>query len=199
NAGQAAQPLAVKVTDAGGNNTISGQTVVWTVNPASAGSVSPATSTTNSSGIATTTLTLSPNAVGTFTVKAALTGNQSNLSTNFTVNVNVQVTGLQKVSGDSQSAPAGQNFGAPLVVQVNTSTGQPAKGDPVSFTITGPGTLSSPTANTDSNGRAQVSVKAGNTPGTITVTASTGAFNQSFTLTVIPPGPDLQNGTIANG
>src|SRR5262249_24907060 len=56
-----------------------------------------------------------------------------------------------------------------------------------------------PTANTDSNGRAQVSVKAGNTPGTITVTASTGAFNQSFTLTVIPPGPDLQNGTIANG
>jgi uncharacterized protein (TIGR03437 family) len=199
NAGQVAQPLAVKVTDAGGNNTISGQTVVWTVNPASAGSVSPATSTTNSSGIATTTLTLSPNAVGTFAVKAALTGNQSNLSTNFTVNVNVQITGLQKVSGDSQSAPAGQNFGAPLVVQVNTSTGQPAQSYPVSFTITGPGTLSSPTANTDSNGRAQVTVKAGSTPGTITVTASTGAFNQSFTLTVIPPGPDLQNGTIANG
>jgi uncharacterized protein (TIGR03437 family) len=69
----------------------------------------------------------------------------------------------------------------------------------VSFSINGPGTLSSPTANTDSNGRAQVTVTAGNTPGTITVTASSGAFSQSFTLTVIPPGPNLKNGTISNG
>jgi len=31
------------------------------------------------------------------------------------------------------------------------------------------------------------------------VSASTGAFSQSFTLTVLPPGPNLQNSTISNG
>jgi uncharacterized protein (TIGR03437 family) len=199
NPGQSSQPLAVSVTDAAGTNPISGQSVAWTVSPAGAATVSPATSTTNSSGVATTVVTLSPNAVGTVTVKAALTGNLSNISTNFTISANVQVTGIQKVSGDGQTAPANTTFGQPLVVQVNTSTGQPAQSYPVSFTINGGGTLSSPTANTDSNGRAQVQVNAGNTPGTITVTASTGAFNTSFSLTVIPPGPNLQNGTISNG
>jgi uncharacterized protein (TIGR03437 family) len=199
NAGQSTQPLAVKVTDASGSNPIAGQTVTWTVSPAGAATVSPASSTTNSSGIATTVATLSPNAVGTITVKAALTGSLSNITTNFTITVNVQVTGLQKISGDGQTVPAGQAFPSPLVVQVNTNTGQPAQSYPVSFTISGPGTLSSPTANTDSNGRAQVTVTAGQTAGTITVTASTGAFSQSFTLTVIPPGPNLQGGSFLNG
>jgi uncharacterized protein (TIGR03437 family) len=199
NAGQAAQPLSVLVTDSAGTNPIAGQSVTWTVSPAGAATVSPATSTTNSSGIASTVVTLSPNAVGTVSVKAALTGNLSNITTNFTISVNVQVTGIQKVSGDAQSAPANTTFGQPLVVQVNASNGQPARSVPVSFTINGPGTLSSPTANTDSNGRAQVVVNAGNTAGAITVTASTGAFSTSFSLTVIPPGPNLQSGTISNG
>jgi uncharacterized protein (TIGR03437 family) len=199
NAGQSTQPLAVKVTDASGTNPIAGQTVTWTVSPAGAASANPPSSTTDSSGTASTVLTLSPNAVGTITVKAALTGSASNLTTTFTVSVNVQVTGLQKISGDSQTVPAGQAFPSPLVVQVNTNTGQPAQSYPVNFTITGPGTLSSPAVNTDSNGRAQVTVTAGNTAGTITVTASTGAFSQSFTLTVIPPGPNLQGGSILNG
>src|SRR5207247_5197044 len=113
----------------------------------------------------------------------------------------MQVSVLQKVERDSpqQIAPAGQAFGGPLVVQVNTSTGQPGQNVPVNFTISGPGTLSSSSAVTDSNGRAQVNVTAGSTPGTITVTASTGAFSQSFTLTVIPPGPSLSGGSILNG
>jgi uncharacterized protein (TIGR03437 family) len=199
NAGQATQPLAVKVTDASGTNPIANQTVTWTVSPAGAATVSPSSGTTNSSGIASTVATLSANAVGTITVKAALTGAQSNLTTTFTITVNVQVTGLQKISGDNQTVPAKQAFPSPLVVQVNTNTGQPAQNYPVNFTITGPGTLSAPSANTDSNGRAQVSVTAGSTAGTITVTASTGAFSQSFTLTVIPPGPNLQGGSILNG
>src|SRR5204862_6324295 len=121
----------------------------------------------------------------------SLTGSLSNLATTFTITVNVQVTGLQKVSGDSQSTPAGQAFPSPLVVQVNTSSGQPAQNFPVNFNISGPGTLSANGANTDSNGRAQINVTATSTPGTITVTASTGAFSQTFTLTVIPPGPNL--------
>ena len=199
NAGQASQPLVVKVTDAAGVNPISGQAVVFTVSPAGAATLSPSSTTTNSQGLASTVATLSASAVGTITVKAALTGSLSNISTAFTLTVNVQITGLQKISGDTQSVPAGQAFPAPLVVQANASNGQPAQGIPVSFGITGPGTLNTGSATTDSNGRAQVSVTAGATAGTVTVTASTGGFSQSFTLTVVPPGPNLAAGTLLNG
>ena len=199
NQGQASQPLVVKVTDATGFNPIVGQTVVFTVSPAGAATLSPSSTTTNAQGLASTVATLSASAAGTVTVKAALTGSLSNISTAFTITVNVQITGLQKISGDTQSAPAGQAFAAPLVVQANGSNGQPAQGQPVAFSITGPGTLSTNSAVTDANGRAQVSVTAGATAGTVTVTASTSGFSQSFTLTVIPPGPNLSAGSLLNG
>ena len=199
NAGQSTQPLVVKVTDASGQNPIAGQTVNWTVSPAGAASLSAPSSSTNSSGLASITATLSATAVGTVTIKAALAGSLSNISTNFNVAVNVQVSGLQKIAGDSQSAPTGQAFTSPLVVQANANNGQPAQGLPISFSISGPGTLSATTATTDSTGRAQVTVTAGSTPGTVTVTASTGAFSQVFTLTVIPPGPNLSGGSVVNG
>jgi uncharacterized protein (TIGR03437 family) len=41
-------------------------------------------------------------------------------------------------------------------------------------------------------------VTAGSTPGSVTVTAFVGTFSQSFTLTVIPPGPALSNGSFYN-
>jgi uncharacterized protein (TIGR03437 family) len=199
NAGQTTQPLVVKVLDSAGLNPIANQTVNFTVSPAGAATLNPASGTTNSSGVASTVATLSPNAVGAISVKAALTGSLSNISQTFTITTAVQVTGLQKVSGDAQSSPAGQAFASPLVVQVNISTGQAAPGQLVNFSISGPGTLSASSATTDSTGKAQVNVTAGSTPGTITVTASLGSFNQSFTLTVIPPGPNLSSGRIVNG
>ena len=52
----------------------------------------------------------------------------------------------------------------------------------VQFSVTGPASLSSSTVNTDSNGRAQVSVQAGATTGAVTVTATVGSFT-----------PDLQS------
>jgi uncharacterized protein (TIGR03437 family) len=187
------------VTDASGTNPISGQTVNWTVSPAGAATVSPASSTTNGSGLAQTTATLSASAVGAITITASLTGSASNIKTNFTVQTNVLVSGLQKIAGDSQSAPAGQTFTSPLVVQANATNGLPAQGIPISFAISGPGTLSANTVTTDSSGRAQVTVTAGATAGTVTVTASTGGFSQSFTLTVVPPGPNLSGGAVVNG
>jgi uncharacterized protein (TIGR03437 family) len=199
NAGQASQPLVLKVTDASGTNPIAGQTVAWSVSPAGAATPNPASSVTDSSGTASTVINLSSTAVGTITIKGGLTGSASNLLTTFVINVNVQLTGLDKVSGDSQSAPAGKAFGAPLVVQVNASNGKPAPGVAVSFSITGPGALSANTVNSDSSGRASVTVTAGSTQGTITVTATTGAFKQTFTLTVIPPGPSLSTGAFLNG
>jgi uncharacterized protein (TIGR03437 family) len=198
NPGLAASPLIVKVTDVSGLNTISGATVVWTVSPAGVATVSPTTSTSNAQGLASTVPTLSAGAAGTITVRAGLTGGLSNIATTFTINVNVLITGLQKISGEPQTTPANTGFGQPLVVQVNGSTGQPIANYPVSFTISGPGSLSASTANTNSSGRAQVTVQAGATSGTVTVTAQVGGFSQTFTLTVIPPGPSLTAGSFFN-
>jgi len=43
-----------------------------------------------------------------------------------------------------------------------------------------------------------VTVKAGATPGTVTVSAAVGNVSQTFTLTVIPPGPALTNTSFYN-
>jgi uncharacterized protein (TIGR03437 family) len=108
------------------------------------------------------------------------------------------VTGLTVVSGNNQSAQTGSAFGAPLVVQLNVSGGS-AAGIPVTFSITGPGTLSSTSATTNASGQAQVNVTAGATAGTIQVTASAaGATPQTFSLTVNPAGPSLQSAVFMN-
>ena len=93
-------------------------------------------------GQAQTTVTLAPSAVGQISVKAALTGANSGIATTFTLNTNVQISSLTKVSGDSQTIQANQNFPTPLVVQVNGTNGQPVVGQPVSFSISGSATLS---------------------------------------------------------
>jgi uncharacterized protein (TIGR03437 family) len=112
----------------------------------------------------------------------------------------VTVTGLQIVSGNNQPpALVNATFGLPLVVQVNASNGQPAANVGVQFSVTGPASLSWSTVNTDSNGRAQVSVQAGATAGSVTVTATAGSFTQTFSLTVMPPGPTLTASSFYNG
>jgi uncharacterized protein (TIGR03437 family) len=68
----------------------------------------------------------------------------------------------------------------------------------VSFTVSGPATLSSSTVNTDATGKAQVTVQAGASAGTATVTASAGGFSQSFTLTVTPPAPPISTSNFYN-
>ena len=110
-----------------------------------------------------------------------------------------QLSSLTKASGDSQTAIVNTAFTSPLVVQVAVASGSVAN-QVVNFSLTGSATLSSSTAITDSNGRAQVTVLAGGTPGTVTVTASAGNVAPvTFTLTVTPPGPQLTSGSFFNG
>jgi uncharacterized protein (TIGR03437 family) len=111
----------------------------------------------------------------------------------------VTLSGVQIVSGNNQTAMENATFGLPLVVQVNASNGQGASNVGVQFSVTGPASLSSSTVTTDSNGRAQVSVTAGATAGTVTVTATVGSFTQTFSLTVMPPGPTLTASSFYNG
>ncbi len=183
--------MAVLVQDGTGAVPVANTTVAWTVSPAGSAVLTAGTSTTNTQGVATMGITFQPGATGQILVKAALTGSNTGISQTFTLNTLVSLSSLVKVSGDTQSAPIGQNFQAPLVVQANGSNSAALANVLVQFSVTGPATLSSATATTDATGRAQITVTAGATAGAVTVSALAGGITQNFTLTVIPAGPTL--------
>jgi uncharacterized protein (TIGR03437 family) len=196
--GKSSAPLIVKVTDATGLVPIGNTSVAWTVTPAGAATVIPVTSITNAQGQTQATVAFSPLAAGQVTVRAALTGSNSGISTTFTLSTTVLIASLAKVSGDLQTTQSGQIFIAPLIVQVNGTNGQPLSNQPVSFVLNGTATLSAASVLTDATGRAQITVTAGATPGTLTVTAFIGSISQTFTLTIIPPGPALNSSSFFN-
>jgi uncharacterized protein (TIGR03437 family) len=198
NPGQTSAPLVAKVTDASGIVTIANTTVTWTVSPAGLATVTPALTTTDSVGQAQTTVTFAPNASGSITVRAALTGSNNGIGANFVLTTRVTIASLTKVSGDLQTAQSGQNFATPLIVQVNGTNGLPVSNQPISFVVNGSATISANSVLTDANGQAKVTVTAGATAGTVTVSAFIGNLSQVFTLTVIPPGPALSNNSFYN-
>jgi uncharacterized protein (TIGR03437 family) len=197
NPGTSSSPLVVLVTDSTGSVPVGNAGVTWSVSPSAGATLSQTSNTTNSSGLAQTTVVLGPGATGQYSVKAALTSNPSVFAT-FTLSTNVQISSMTKVSGDAQTAAANQTFASPLVVQVNGTNAQPLPNVTVNFSVSGPASLSSNSATTDGNGRAQVVAKAGATAGAVSVVASVGNISQTFSLTVIPPGPAITTGSFIN-
>ncbi len=191
-------PLVAEVDTTAGAP-LSGATVNWTVSPAGAASLYNTTTSTSSSGQVSTGVTLASNASGTVQVTATCPSCTGAHSVTYTVTVVpvVTVSGVSIVSGNNQTAIVNAAFGSPLVVQVNTTAG-PAANVPVSFSVSGPATLSATSATTGSNGQAQVSVTAGATPGAVTVTATAAGFSQSFNLTVSPAGPSITAASFVN-
>ncbi len=184
--------LVVHVTDSGGN-TVVGAAVHWQVVTTGAVTLSDIVSTTDSNGNASALATLG--AIGGVAQVKATSGSAS---ATFSLTVNIPSAGIQKVSGDQQSAVIGTAFASPLVVEVVNSSGAGVAGAQVNFQITsGVATLSSSAVITNSSGQASTTVTAGATPGAITVTATSASFSVTFTLTAQPPGP--QNITIVNG
>jgi uncharacterized protein (TIGR03437 family) len=193
-------PLVLQVTDAGGSVAIGGQNVAWTV-VSGAATVTPSSSITDSTGSTQTTVTLLSTATGDIIVRAALTGTYSNISTSFTVHTSVTIASIVQVQGNSQTIQAGQKFPLDLIVQVLGTNALPLAGQLVSFHVqSGSATLSQSSALSDSTGRASVTVTAGATAGTATVTAFIGGIsvNPLFTLTVIPQGPALTTSSFYN-
>lgn len=200
--------LQAKVTDAFGNG-ISGQSVTFVVSPGVTGAsgtlTSPATVPTNSSGIATASITANGTA-GTFQVTAGAPGVGQ---TNFVLTNIGSPTAILAVSGSGQSAGVGQPFAAPLVAKVTDSAGDPISGVTVTFTInpmngsgaTFTGGLTSATAITTSGGTAtSPALTSSGTGGTFTVTASaSGAGSTAFNLTIasgiIVPNVTVQAGS----
>jgi uncharacterized protein (TIGR03437 family) len=207
NPGQAlASPLVATLKDTSGNP-LAGQSVTWSASPAAAATLSSTTSVTNSNGQASTNVTFSSSANGPVTIKVSSVSTP-NISTTFTVTAvpPVVVTSLTKVGGDNQSALVGTQFGTPLQVQVAVSTGSVAN-VPVSWSVSGPATLSTASTPTNASGIAQVTVTAGSSAGNVAVTATAGTASQTFNLVVAPPvvftasnfenGADQQRGSIS--
>ena len=83
---------------------------------------------------------------------------------------NVAHPALYTVSGNNQEGFAGSVLSDPFVVEAQNESGEPMEGVPVTFTVeTGNGQLTSPTATTDADGRAQTNLMLGWTPGRNTV------------------------------
>jgi len=184
--------LLVQVTDAGGN-VLPGVAVSWQVVTSGTVTLKNVISTTDSNGQASALATL-----GNVAGPQQVTVTSGTATATFTLTVNIAAAGIQKVSGDNQTAQIGGQFSSPLVVKVVDSKGAAVQGAQVTFAVTtGSATLGSPNANTDTTGQASTTVTAGTSAGAITVTASTSGLSTSFSLTSILPGP--ANLVIYNG
>ncbi len=186
--------LVARIVDAGGNP-LPGTRVTWTVSNANALTLIDPVDTADSKGEVSTGVRLGGIA-GTFTVSVKA----GTLQSSFTVTVQSTATVLRKISGDNQTGILiNTAFPDALVVEVLNQQNAPPPGVTVQWSIAGPGTLSAASTTTGTNGRAQVNVTAGATPGTITVTASVAGLPAvSFTLQSRLPGPAVTAASFVN-
>lgn len=105
----------------------------------------------------------------------------------------VVVTGdtIKAFSGDKQSGVAGSNLSAPIVAQVVDSSGDGVPGVEVTFAVspTGAATVTPLRSITLNDGTVKATVLLGNTPGTVTITATAAGIGgkATFTTTITPP------------
>ena len=175
-------PFTAVVKDTN-NNLIEGSTVIWTVT-AGAGTMSTATSTTNSSGRASSTLTLGTTA-GTNTVTASVAG-VGTPATFSATGTSGPATTVAISSGNNQNGTVGAVLGSAFVAVVTDNYGNPKSGITVNWSvISGGGSLSSASGLTDSSGLSSSTLTLGTTAGTNTARAAvTGiATPANFTAT----------------
>lgn len=165
---------SVRVSDAYGN-VVSGAVVHFSVTTGG-GSITGATSTSNSSGIASVGSWTLGNVVGANSLSATVTGT-SGVDFSATATVGVAAA-IAKVSGDNQSAVAGEALLIDPLVQITDAHGNAiTTGVTLTFSVSsGSGTIVSTTAISDGNGHAS--------PGTWTL----GTVAGSQTLTVSAAG-----------
>jgi uncharacterized protein (TIGR03437 family) len=97
---------------------------------------------------------------------------------------------LNRLSGDAQVGYTNRPFAAPLVVELRDGANQPVRAQAIQWSVVqGAATLGAPSSTTGADGRATVTVLAGNTPGPILVRATAGSLSANFALTSYGPGP----------
>lgn len=188
------QPLVIKVTDNYGN-VLPGLGVTWDVVTVGSVRLFNTITTTDYNGLSSTSIQLGPNS-GKYKVRALVGGKEAL----FDVTIDTLATGFAKVSGDNQPVtPIRQQFPSPLVVIVTDAQGKPVPNASVSWAVTGPATLNATSTPTGADGKAQVTVTAGTTPGAITVTASFPSLpSLTFTLQSRLPGPSITSASFTN-
>jgi uncharacterized protein (TIGR03437 family) len=113
---------------------------------------------------------------------------------------------IKIVSGDNQTATAGAQLSAPLVVQVTDSAGSPVPGIVVSFTASpsSSASFSLPNAITVTDGTARTKATLGTAVGPVSIrVSSTGLPGISFSVTsapaVSPTAPTIASGGVVGG
>ena len=125
-----AQPLVVQVNDAAGNP-VSGAPVTWVVT-GGGGSLDPATSTTDASGLASSVWTLG-SAPGPNTAQAVVSGvGQASFTATGLVGAPNEI---RIVSGNGQTGQVGQRLGSDLVVLVLDERDNPIAGATVAWQV----------------------------------------------------------------
>ncbi len=189
---QLANPFTVEVTDADGNP-VPGISVTFTV-IGGGGTLTATKVTTNSVGLASSTLTLGPSS-GTNTVVAAsatLAGSPVTITATGTTSAAGPAANLVLVSGNTQTGTVGQQLASPFTVKVADATGNPVSGINVNFAVTaGNGHLVATMVATNSAGLASTTLTLGTSAGTNTVVATSGTLTGSpitFTATAVATG-----------
>ena len=188
-----AQPLRVRLLDV--NNAPMVGVSVSFLAPASgaAATLSALTALTDANGEASVTVTANGTA-GSYAVTASVLAGAYTTSFALTNTAAPVVAGaLAAVAGTPQSAPVGTAFAQPLRVRLLDGSNVPMAGVSIGFAAPASGasgTLSAPTALTDANGDATITVTANATAGSYSVTATHAGFTASFALrnTAAPVG-----------
>lgn len=170
-----ADPLVVRVTDAGGQG-VAGYQVLWSVS--TGGGSLPIASTTGSDGTVSAQWVLGSQ-LGAVTATAgntALTGATKSV----TFSATAIAASIALESGSGQSAFAGERLGSDFVVRLTDATGAPVFGKTVVWAVTaGGGSLSPVTSISFGDGLASSRYTLGSSPGLQTVTATASAFANS--------------------
>ena len=175
---QSENPLRVRVTDANRNG-IADVTVNFRVTNGRA-NLSDADIRTDANGYAETHIT--PTSTGSVSVEARVTG--INTIVRFSVNVRLAPTRLIQISGDDQTGALNRRLSQPFVVEVRDDAGDPLSGITVRFEVeAGGGRLSTSTARSNTNGRAQAYLTLGNTGVENRVVASVPGISEEITFT----------------
>jgi uncharacterized protein (TIGR03437 family) len=197
NAG-ATLPLALvgEVSDGYGNK-IPGAEVIWEIVTPNSLTLTNAVTTSDSNGRVSARVTLG-SIGGAFQVRVR--SKLGSAVSVFTVNVNVAVSNLNKVSGDNQSVLVSKAFPQPLVVKVVDARNAGVQGIAVAFSVTtGSATLSATSVTTGSDGTASITVTAGAAAGAIVVKAAITNYSVTFTLSSRLAGPEVTAAGFVNG
>ena len=175
-----AQPLVVRIEDQSGAP-VEGVLVTWTVT-SGGGTVTPAQSTSDVNGLASTSFRLG-NSLGTNTATARIDQSSSVVFT--ATATTAPPSSLIAAAGNGQTGIVGTQLLQDLVVRATDAVGNPKAGVVVSFAVTsGGGSLNAASVITDATGLASVKWTLGNSAGPQTAIASvTGLAPLTFTAT----------------